>query len=212
MNNSYIALRWTTFGLAIILPFLAWASYYNWQINTLTIYQIYPLLGIMAFCIMATHFIFSALGTKLDIQSDITYTKVNALVVLALILMHPGLFYYQLLKDGYGLPPNSSIEFVGQSMAIFIFLGTFGLLLFLSYDFARYLIKKSFVANNWFWIIIIQYIAMLAIIIHAWGLGGITQNGWFQYLWVALGLLVIFSAYFNIPHEWKKQKTIKNQP
>jgi hypothetical protein len=155
---------------------------------------------------MSTHFYISALNTKINIPNDTLLSHTNYLVVLGLILLHPMLLYYQLLKDGLGLPPFSSIEFVGESLAVFIFLGSFGLILFLFYELARQLKNKAVFSNNWLWVIISQYVAMLAIFIHAWGLGGITQSGWFKYVWIITAIGVLATIFYIIPNELAKQR------
>jgi hypothetical protein len=204
-KTNSIILRLVLLISAIVVPFIAWGSYYGWNFSKFTIYQIYPILGITAFMIMATHFYISAIDTKIKIYNHKLLSNINYIIVLTLILLHPMLLYYRLFNDGLGLPPFSSIEFVGESLAIFVFLGSFGLILFLLYELVRHFKNKNIIANNWLWVIISQYVAMFAIFVHARGLGGITQIGWFKLVWLVTFLGVLLSAFYIIPAEINKK-------
>ena len=204
-KKNSIILRLVLLISAIVVPFIAWGGYYGWNFSMLTIYQIYPILGITAFMIMATHFYISALDTKIDIPKDSFISNINYIIVLTLILLHPMLLYYRLFKDGLGLPPFSSIEFVGESLSLYIFMGSFGLVLCLFYEIVRHLKNKYIFRKYWLWVVISQYVAMFAIFVHARGLGGITQTGWFKLVWLVAFLGVLLSAFYIIPAEINKK-------
>src|SRR5688572_13852910 len=83
-----------------ILAVIAWGGYYGWTLN-LSLYQIFPLFGLLAFSIMWSHYIagFSRrlLGYGSEALADF-YAR-TAAVVLGLILLHPGLLILQLFLD-----------------------------------------------------------------------------------------------------------------
>lgn len=207
MSLSPNTIRWGSFALATIIPTIAWWAYYQKTLLSVTVYQIFPLFGIIAFCIMATHFyfhVFTALGKKWPENN--AYTLVSGYAVLCLILMHPIFLYGALIVDGYGIPPFSAYEYYDTSYMPFILLGTAGLTLFLLYEIYKLTSKKSFWQRYRLYLIVTQYIAMALIYVHALKIGLITDTGWFAIIWNITSLLVLISTFIVLPYEFKKSK------
>jgi hypothetical protein len=204
-QNQFAALRWATLALAITLSFLGWATALRWQFDALNIYRVFPLLGLIAFSVMATHFILLAAKTRFKgIPHDPNYSFVSGYIVLICLLFHPGLIIWKLWVDGYGLPPKSYAVYVGSEYVFLVYLGVIALLTFLAYEAIQQWAKKAFIVKNWFYIILSQIVAMVFVFVHATQLGFINGYGWYKYIWYLQGLLFLVSAGLIIVNELKK--------
>lgn len=118
-----------------------------------------------------------------------SYFKVTGWAVLVLIILHPSLLVLELWRDGEGLPPESYAGYVGSAMTWATTLGTFALLLFLSYEAKRWIDRKS-------WWPVIEYgqiVAMAAIVVHSLALGSNLQSGWFRTVWIGYAVALAIS-------------------
>lgn len=184
-------LPWTLFTVVVILSLLAWGEFYEWQFKDISTFMFFPLFGLLAWSIMWTHYAIGGVRQLNDMPRNLTYTKVSAWIVLACLLLHPGLLAVGLWDTGRGLPPISFYDYVGPTMKYMIMFGTVSLLAFLAFDvFVRFR-KHPQVDRNWRWISLSQMIAMSLIFVHALQLGGHLQAGWFQLWWIILGALLI---------------------
>ncbi len=173
-------------GLGIItttLSFVVWAQYLDWNFSRLGAYRLFPLFGLVAFGLMWGHYIVAALRGLSGLPSAVSarYFELTSIVVLVLILMHPGLLIVQLWSDGFGLPPDSYLEnYVAPSLAWAAMLGTLSLIVFLLFELRHWFSDKSW----WKFIGYASDVAMFAIIIHGFQLGTHLQSGWFQTIWI----------------------------
>lgn len=172
---------WLLAFVVCLLSFVAWGSSNSWNFSHLSTYQIFPLLGLLAFSLMWTHYI---LGTVKEVatanpDSLKEYYRWTGYAVLVLICLHPGLLIYQLLHDGLGLPPGSYEKYVAPGLGWVTLLGTASLLVFLAFELHRVYGKKKW----WHYVADLSDLAMLAIIYHALRLGSQLQTGWFRYVW-----------------------------
>ena len=172
-------------GLATFVSGLAiavWGREYNWALLPINAYQLFPLLGLLAFSIMWSHYITGTIRELLNINKSVLskYFRLTSYVVLILILLHPGLFIYQRFRDGYGLPPGSYESYVAPGLGWVTMLGTVSLLVFIAFEFHRLYGKRSW----WRYVADASDFAMLAILYHGLRLGGQLQQGWFRYVWL----------------------------
>lgn len=178
---------WALSGFVAVLAFMAWGQGIRWQFSNLSTYRIFPLLGLLAFSLMWVHYVMSALRQYLKIDKQVlhTYFEVTSILVLAAILLHPGLLWWQLWRDGFGLPPGSYLQnYVAPTLKWAALLGTTSLFVFLAYELRRVFHDRS-------WWKIVEYLtdaAMVAIYIHAIKLGGQLQSGWFKVIWIFYGI------------------------
>lgn len=205
VKRHLTAIEWLLGTLAVVLPVAAWFS--RNDLNNLTLYDVFPPLGLIAFGVMWTHFVIGALRRYAVVQQRKSnlYAPISMGLVLALILLHPGLFYLALYLDGYGLPPQSYIEAYSTQL-LFIALGTVALFIFLSYE-----LKRWFGDKPW-WIVIerIQIVAMIAIFIHGLGLGNEIRIDWFMLVWIFYGLTLLLSVGYTWIFDRNSQVTSKN--
>ncbi len=176
--------------LVIIIAITVWGQGLRWQFDHLSIYQFFPVLGLIAFSTMWSHYIASVVRQLLGIERRVlhTYFEATSLIVLAAILLHPGLLWYQLWRDGFGLPPGSYLNhYVAPSLKWAAILGTISLFVFLAYELRR----KYYDKHWWRYVAYASDAAMIAIFIHALNLGTNVQTGWFRVVWWGYGVSLI---------------------
>jgi hypothetical protein len=170
-----------------LLAFIAWGQDNAWHFAGLSLYQVFPIFGLLAFSIMWSQYIIEAANNYLDygeaLRSYFTYT---GYFVLLAILLHPGLLIAQRYRDGYGLPPGSYETYVAPMQKWLTLLGTVSLLMFLAFELKRWFKKKSW----WKYIILLNDIAIVAIFYHGLRLGQDTSGDWFQKVWYMYGVLL----------------------
>lgn len=175
----------------------------------LSISDVYPLLGILAFSLMWSHYISGTLRRKLDQEKQAlkTYFQLTSALVLVSIVLHPGLFYLQLYNDGLGLPPESYLAVYTDAAARFaLFLGTLSLIIFLAFELKR----KFGEASWWRYVEYANVAAMFAIFYHALTLGGDLMNGWYRTVWFTYGVILIASVVYNNYYD-RRSTWIKKQ-
>lgn len=185
------AFAWGLSAVVETVAVIAWGSTYLWELSDLSIYQIFPLLGLSAFSLMWSHYIAAAVRQHYQLDKTVlkSYFEVTSTVVLTAILLHPGLLAWQLWQDGLGLPPGSELNYVIPSARWAILFGFTAFTVFLAYEFRRVFSEKS-------WWRFVQYAsdgAMFLIFFHALKLGGALQLGWFRWIWLFYGLTLAAS-------------------
>lgn len=186
------SIEWGLGAIAVVLPSIAWLS--EAEFGELTLYDIFPPLGLLAFGLMWTHFVIGALRRYAGIQADKhrPYMTISMGLVFALILLHPGLLWLALYLDGLGLPPESYMQAYSTQLG-FVALGTLGLVIFLAYELKRFFGNKSW----WKYVSMLQIVGMAAIFIHAIGLGNELRLDWYFAVWVILGVTLMVSFIYS---------------
>ena len=207
-QKRYVIKQWSLFLLAILLPILAWGQLYKWQVTSLTGYQWFPLFGLIAWMIMWTHYVNGAvrLSFKGLVKTKL-YGKLSAYLVLLFLLLHPGILAFLQYRNNQGLPPESFINYVGESLAIAVMMGSLSLIIFLSFEVFDRLKNVNLFKKNWKYISITQSLAMILVYVHALRIGTIVNGGWFQIVWFVCGITLLPCLY--IIH--KDEFSIKNE-
>ena len=199
---------WSLSSLVAVLAIIGWADSLSWQFNHLNIYSFFPVLGLVAFSLMWSHYIVSATRQYIGIDKKAlhNYIEVTGWFVLALILLHPGLLELQLFKDGFGLPPGSVLNnYVAPTMKVFAVFGMVSLLMFLAYELRRWYEDRSW----WKYVGYATDLAMLLILIHALKLGTSLQHGWLRGLWLFYGLTLVVAMTYIYVRKFSKPKVKK---
>jgi hypothetical protein len=192
INRNIRGIEWVLGVLVVVLPLIAWAG--TRSLNNLTVYDVFPPLGLMAFGLMWTHFVMGALRryAGYDKKGRGLYMTISMGLVLGLIILHPGLLWLQLYRDGFGLPPGSYLT-AYKSQEFFVLLGSMGLAIFLSFELKRWFAHRTW----WKYIEALQIVGMAAIFFHAMQLGRELKSSWFIVIWwvygVTLTLAIIYS-------------------
>ncbi len=194
-NQLIVYFAWLLSAAVLSLSIFSWGSNLNWQFSNLSLYGLFPLLGLLAFSLMWTHYIVGA-GRRVlcfDKKQLKTYFSLTGWAVLILILLHPLLLWMQLYRDGFGLPPSSYLNnYVAPTLHWAAILGTFGLVAFLAFETKHWFNKKG-------WWPVVEYvnvIAMFAIIIHGLALGSNLQYGWLRTVWFFYAITLLASVIY----------------
>lgn len=188
-------LLWLLGTLTLLATVSVWSQVRLGQ-EELSLYDIFPLLGLAAFGLMWTHYIAGALRRYFALPREASepYNKITGWFVLILILLHPSLFFVQLWLDGLGLPPASYLEVYTTAITrVSLLLGTVALLSFLAFELHRIFKKAK-------WWPIIEYIniaAMFAIFYHGFILGGELNITWFRIVWVFYIITFVVAVVYN---------------
>jgi hypothetical protein len=188
-------IAWLLSAVVCLLAIVAWGSSYSWHFPPFSAFFFFPILGLLAFSLMWTHYIMSVLRqhSQVDKEALKKWFGITSAIVLVAIALHPGLLVWHLWRGGFGLPPGSYLQhYVAPSMRIFAVLGTVSWFIFIAYEFHRQFGKKSW----WKYMAYATDIAMLAIFIHSLKLGSQLQNGWFRGVWIFYGLTLVLSLWY----------------
>jgi hypothetical protein len=194
---------WGLSSTVAVIAVIAWGETYGWRFAQLSIYQFFPLLGILAFSIMWSHYITGFIRRYFGVERAAleTYFEVTAAIVAAAILLHPGLLAWQLWQDGLGLPPGSELNYVEPAARWAILFGFTALGLFLLFELRRVYEKRHW----WKYVEYANDAAMALIFFHALRLGGALQLEWFRPIWYFYGLTYLAAIVYIYLHKRKQQ-------
>ena len=200
-------IAWGLVAVVCVLAIIAWGQTLGWQVFPFNSYLWFPLLGLLAFSLMWTHYVMTFFRQVTDADNEILkpYFKYTGYAVLFLICMHPSLLIYQRFVDGAGLPPGSYEHYVAPGLAWITLLGTASLLVFLAFELHRWFKDRPW----WPFVRDASDFAMLAIVYHSLRLGT-TLHGWFRAVWwfyaVVLTLILIRKYALRISGHYNKQQ------
>lgn len=206
-ERKVLVFAWGLSVTVTLIAFIAWGDMYSWKLSNLTLYQIFPLLGLLAFSLMWAHYIASVVRQHFGVDKAVlrSYFEITSSVVLAAILLHPSLLALQLWIDGKGLPPFSEINYVVSSARWAIFFGFTALTVFLSYEFRRWYGTKPW----WKFVEYASDAAMILIFFHALKLGGTLMTGWFRTVWYFYGVTLLGALIYIYLQKYKRAKLAK---
>lgn len=193
--TAYILLA---LGISMVTFF--WLQSNNFQITGLSAYEVFPLLGLLAFITMWTQYMLEAFMNATDTTHKIdTFFAYTSLFVLFCILMHPTILIAKLYADGAGYPPGSYAQYVGENMVWVVGLGTLSLLIFIAFEFRKFFIKHGV----WKYVVLLNDVAILAIFYHALRLGSTIQGSVFTTIWYLLGVLLVSALLYKYYYWYK---------
>lgn len=200
MRNIRIILSVTTTVLAVIVWFFAR------HVGTvpLSVYDFFPLLGLIAFSLMWSQIVSSAVNRAFQIKPQ-PHKRLNSVIsglILTLIVLHPLTVWIALFLDGAGLPPASYLSVYGvNGLAVTaLLLGSLSLFIFLSYELHRWFSKKPW----WRFVLWLQSLALAFIFFHALVLGREVGHSWFMIIWVVYGITLVAAWVYNYMQNKRK--------
>ncbi len=204
-----ISVPWLLTTTVSMLAICAWAQSLGWSFRALTIYAFFPLLGLLAYSIMWSQYVVGPTKHVVRLQdADLAvYFRYTGYIVLAAIVLHPGLLVYQLFRDGRGLPPSSYEHFVGPGLGWVTLLGTASLLAFLAFELRRWFSTATW----WKYIPMAADAAMIAIFYHSLRLGIQLQSGWFRDIWWLYGsslIIIVAQKYTSMLRQHFQAKQV----
>lgn len=172
---------WALYAVVAALAFLVWGQELRWDFGNLTVYNVFPLFGLLAFSLMWVHYVSGFIRDKLfPGQSTKRSFEITSWMVLALLILHPVSFIGKLKSDGYGLPPESYKLFLGEASVAWVMLGTVAFAGLLLFELKRWFGKKPW----WKFVTVINDVAILLVVLHSFALGRHVQSGWFRAVWI----------------------------
>lgn len=189
------AVAWGSATAGTLLSLYVWGASLSWDISNITAYSLFPVLGLVAYSLMISHYLTSTVRVISNQPRDVVkrYLNITSTVVLICILLHPTILIYKLWATGNGLPPASYTSYVAASMIIWVYVGTLSLLAFLAYELRRKYVTKTW----WKYIQYASDIAMIGIFFHGLKLGQHLQAGWFQVVWYVYGIILLGSLAYT---------------
>lgn len=189
--NKLNIFAWGLSGVVCLLAVYAWGNSYEWDVIGLSLYQYFPLFGLLAFSLMWSHYIASVVRQFYSIDKSVLrqYFDITSYLVLIFILLHPSLLALQRWRDGFGLPPGSQLGYMGPMLKYAIVLGMIALPLILMYELRRFYSGRKW----WKFVEIAVDIAVVLAYIHSLKLGGLLQAGWYKTVWLFYGITLIMS-------------------
>lgn len=180
--------EWALGVFVVLTSILVWLETREPAESTITIYDIFPPLGLIAFGLMWTHFVMDGVRRFFGIEAPKSglYKTLSFGIVLGLLILHPGLLWIGLYNDGYGLPPASHVA-AYQNQLLAVGLGTIGLMIFLAFELRKWFSKKSW----WKFVQWAQIVGMAAIFFHAVELGDELREDWFGLVWAFYGITLV---------------------
>lgn len=188
-------IAWGSAALVTLLSIYVWGSSLSWNPSNITAYSLFPVLGLIAYGLMITHYLSSVLRQVNNQPREILkqYLTITSTVVLICILLHPTILIYKLWATGHGLPPASYKSYVSASVLVWVYVGTLSWIAFLLYELRRKYVTKPW----WKYIQYASDIAMIGIFFHGLKLGQHLQAGWFQMVWYVYGLILLASLGYS---------------
>ena len=192
--DTRIYIPWILTGLVSAIAIYVWGHSFAWDTRAINAYQFFPLLGLLGFSIMWSHYMVGRLKRSVLRGTDLKqYFRYTGYAVLAAIVLHPGILIYQRFRDGYGLPPKSYETYVAPGMGWLTMLGSASLLAFLAFELHRFYSHASW----WKYVVSAGDIAMLAIFYHGLRLGSQLQGGWFRGVWIFYGVTLLAAIVYK---------------
>ncbi len=162
--------------------------------------QLFPLIGLWAFGLMWSHFLVAGLKRRWPEAIDYRfYYQFTGVVVLALILLHPGLLIYQGQINDF-----DAVDYVGRNRHFYVLLAYFAISVFLLYEVVDRFRQKSAVQRYWPLVKAFNIAAFVAIYFHSIFLGQHLQNGWLRSLWLFYGLSAVVFIIDSYAHDIKR--------
>lgn len=196
---------WSLGAVTVGLAVAVWGQQ-RWG-HTMTIYDIFPVLGLSAFSLMWTHYTVGALRRYWGLSSNAlrVYLDATGAVVLGLILLHPGLLWFGLWHDGFGLPPQSYWRvYTGFTFHVATVLGSVSLVVFLLFEFRRRFARKRW----WSAVEYTQIAAMVAIFYHGLTLGGELAQPWYRAIWYLYGITFVGAVSYTYRYDNRHTKRV----
>ncbi len=192
---------WAVLFVLSSVAFYVWAKSLGWKTNNISAFGLFPLLGMLAWLTMWTHYFWGAMQWRTKL-----YSRVTGYIVLVCILLHPAIFAYAQYKAGKGFPPLSYYRYLPPSVNWAVALGSFSFFVFISYEFFKRMKSRPWVARYWPWVSVSQAVAMFLIFIHSLKIGNNLQIGWFRIFWAVCGIILVPCAFILVSRDFSSHK------
>ena len=196
-------LVWGLTALGFLLPLYIWGDLIDWDLeDNFTALRIFPLLGLWAYFQMWVHYIVGPVRRKWPEALNYSrYYRLTSHFVLISFLLHPALLLYAGTQNDF-----TTVEYVGNNLAFYIYLAYFGIATFLAYEVVERIRDKQIIKDNWETVKVFNIAAMTAIFFHSINLGQHLQSGWFRTLWIVMYVVFVLVVVEGYLHRYWSQK------
>lgn len=195
MNRDKL-IRWlviTALIVSVFYPLWVWYGNANLQWDKVSLFEIFPAFGILAFTLMWQHIVGAPLkGWLSKYVNWKKFTHATTEIVLAAIILHPVLLYVAFALNGGGKP----FDYVTSGQDYIIWAGIIGWLTLISFDVFRHLKGYDFVKMHWNKILIVSTFGFFIILLHSLGVGRDLQGGVLRVVWFGYGLTAALAAIY----------------
>jgi hypothetical protein len=182
--------HWILLGGIYIVTILLWALTLPRDLNSISIYQFFPILGILAWTTMWAQYV-ATTAVAYGATRNPQFARWTGHIVLLLIILHPSIFLVQRFLDTGLLPPESYTTYVGPFHTWAVAIAIAALAVFLSYGIFRRFRRTLLDRRIWPYVGVLQASAMVAIFIHGLVIGTSMNGGFFAIWWWLLGIALV---------------------
>lgn len=175
--------------LAVLYPIWVNISNISWSFNPISIFNLSPLFGLLAFTLLWLHAVSGVFESWLRkyINFD-RYVQITSGIIFISLILHP-LFLL--------IPANFNFSQIFTYGKIYIWLAIIGWFLLITYDIGKILRKYNFFSKNWNKILLVSTIGFLLIFFHSLGIGDDLQTGPLRIIWIFYGITAIFATIYT---------------
>ncbi|MDD3662161.1 MAG: hypothetical protein PHG63_03790 [Candidatus Dojkabacteria bacterium] len=189
-------------SVAVLYPAAVWFQNSRPDIRSMSLNDLFPVFGLIAFSLMWLHIVGGAMRTFLEKYINFgNFVSKTSIAVLILILLHPLLF----LID---LAPAQIVSVFTSGQPVYLWLALIALIIFVSYDIAKLFKTGKFLSAHWHAVKFISTLAFFLIFFHSLGLGTDLQSGPLRYVWMFYGitaaLATLYTYVLKTPEEKRK--------
>jgi len=179
---------------SVIYPALYWYQNVNsFSFGKVFLFDLFPVLGLLAFSIMWTHVVAGAFVEK--IEKFFNYKKYltwSSAVVFVLIILHPLLALVALVLNG-----GSAKDIFSYGKPIYLWLAIIAFPVLVAYDVAKKFRYKKFLNDHWQKVRLVSTLAFFLTFFHSLGIGRDLQSGDLRTVWIFYGASAALAAIYT---------------
>jgi hypothetical protein len=191
------------FWIVLLIPIYVWGDSFAWDFSILSLFLLFPLLGLLAFSVMWTQVFVGAFEKHIGKYFNLGrfYAK-TGLAVLILFVSHPLIALIALWNATGSANP---FNLISESQAVYLILAMIAFATFIAFEITlRW--KHKTIQRFKPWVENASAIGVILVWIHSINIGSHTQGGWFMYLWWFYGITGVLMIAYSFWHKLRKVK------
>ncbi|MDP2705523.1 MAG: hypothetical protein U1D31_03580 [Patescibacteria group bacterium] len=180
---------------AVFYPIFVWFGNSDLSWNKTVVFEIFPVLGLIAFSIMWLHIVGGPFREKLEQYFDYKkFMTISSIVVLICIVLHPLLIYVGFWLIGV---KGSGFTYAPGDKQYLVWFAIVAWLIFVAYDILKKFKNTDFFVRHWYIVKLIATLGFFLILFHSLGLGGDLRTGSLRYVWIFYGITAAIAAIYT---------------
>ena len=172
-------------SLAVLYPIWVWFDAANLTLDSMVLFDVFPMFGLIAFSIMWLHIVGGAFREKLEKYFDFDkVVAVSSMLVLGSIILHPLIHFIALIVNR-GV---SIFGYVTNGKEYLIWIAVIAWLIFVGYDILKKFKNRNFFSKHWQVIRFTSTLGFFLILVHSLGIGRDLQTGFLRSVWLFYGV------------------------